>query len=180
MYVPPVLDPLLRWSDAIPFDMEDATDIREWPKTFISHKPLLALPPKVDLPVPQADRSGNAKRIFTLMKAAEKRKGRNSDTFNAKQNTADKCTAASGSLAVTASDIAAHTVLRPAGCKWSSNSCLYNSTLFVLYNLWRVDPAAWTIAFKSFRNPWLDMLAESFDKHVDNLYTLEEVRDYVR
>ncbi|KAK0433367.1 hypothetical protein EV421DRAFT_1718669, partial [Armillaria borealis] len=141
-YVPPALDPALRWSDAIPFDMTDATDIREWPK------------------------------IFTPMKPAEKWNGRASDTFDLKHNTSDKRFLASGTPTGDVPSTAVISASRPAGCKWSNNSCPFDSTLFVLYNLWRIDPAAWTVAFNSFGNQWLDILAESFNKHIEKLYTL--------
>ncbi len=95
------------------------------------------------------------------MKLAEKRKGRASDTY-LKQNSADKRIIASGSLVGDVSNTAARTASRPEGCKWSNNSCPFNSTLFVLYNLWRVNPAAWTVMSKSFGNAWLDILADLF------------------
>ncbi|SJL16899.1 uncharacterized protein ARMOST_20429 [Armillaria ostoyae] len=160
--------------------MTDATDIREWPKSFITHKPLPAVVEKTALPAPQDDRGNHTKRIFTPMKPAEKWKGRASDTFDLKHNTSDKRFLTSGTPTGDVPSTAVISASWPAGCKWSNNSCPFDSTLFVLYNLWRIDPAAWTVAFNSFGNQWLDILAESFNKHVEKLYTLEEVRDYVR
>ncbi|SJL13220.1 uncharacterized protein ARMOST_16659 [Armillaria ostoyae] len=160
--------------------MTDATDIREWPKSSITHKPLPAVVEKTALPAPQDDRGNHTKRIFTPMKPAEKRKGRASDTFDLKHNTSDKRFLASGTPTGDVPSTAVISASRPAGCKWSNNSCPFDSTLFVVYNLWRIDPAAWTVAFNSFGNQWLDILAESFNKHIEKLYTLEEVKDYVR
>ncbi len=50
----------------------------------------------------------------------------------------------------------------------------------MLYNMWRDNLTAWSDEFRTFGNAWLGLLAESFNKHVSGLYTLEEVRDYVR
>ncbi len=95
------------------------------------------------------------------MKPAEKWKGRASDTY-LKQNSADKHIIASGSLIGDVSNTVACTVSWPEGWKWSNNSCPFDSNLFVLYNLWRINPAAWTVVFKSFGNPWLNILANLF------------------
>ncbi|KAK0432436.1 hypothetical protein EV421DRAFT_1719531 [Armillaria borealis] len=169
-YVPPILDTALVWSDIAPLESSDATDLHGWSKTFISHKPL---PKRSSDSMLLARSSGDiqTKRILTPMKPAEKRRGRASDTFDEKQYTSDKRHA---------TDDTTQSTLRPVGCKWSNNSCPYDATLFVLYNMWRTNPTEWTAAFESVGNPRLVLLAESFRKYVDKLYTLEEVRDYVR
>ncbi len=88
-YAPPILDPALQWSDALPFDMEDVMELHTWPKTFISHKPLPPQVKKLEPPTPAASVKPFG-RVFTPMKPAEKRKGWASDTFDIKQNASDK------------------------------------------------------------------------------------------
>ncbi len=82
----------------------------------------------------------------------QKWKGRASDTY-LKQNSADKCSIVSGSLVGDVSNTAACTVLRPKGCKWSYNSCPFDSNLFVLYNLWRVNPCSMDCHVQIIRQP---------------------------
>ncbi len=182
-YIPPIMDPALQWSDAVPFDMEDATDLHAWSKTIITHKPLPPLrPKKLGLPSPAIDVKPIG-RVFTPMKPAEKRKGRVSDTFDAKHVVADKRPVIDVPRYISnriRSGCIEPQVERPVGCKWSNNSCPFDSSIFVLYNMWRVNPAVWSDKFRSFGNTWLDLSAESFTNHISGLYTLEEVRDYVR
>ncbi|KAK0493391.1 hypothetical protein EDD18DRAFT_1333771 [Armillaria luteobubalina] len=66
------------------------------------------------------------------------------------------------------------------GCRWSNNSCAFDATLFILYNLWNSGPARCSHAFESFGNSWMVMLASAFSKFADNKHTLEEVRDFFR
>ncbi|SJL05834.1 uncharacterized protein ARMOST_09170 [Armillaria ostoyae] len=179
-YTPPVMDPALQWSDAVPFDMEDATDLRAWSKTIISHKPLPPLLLKKLEPPTTAVDIKPISRMFTPMKPSEKRKDRVSDTFDAKQVTADKHSVINVPGCISDRAHMDPPMERPIGCKWSNNSCPFDSSIFVLYNMWRINPAVWSYEFRSYGNTWLDLLAESFNKHLIGLYTLEEVRDYVR
>ncbi len=104
-----------------------------------------------------ADVSERGKRIFTPMKPAEKRKGRASDTaFDAKQSAIDK--------RHTVHDFSAAGHLpsqpSPVGCRWHSNSCAYDATLFVIYNMWNLRPVAFSVAFNEMRNDWLPLMAK--------------------
>ncbi|KAK0433191.1 hypothetical protein EV421DRAFT_1684186, partial [Armillaria borealis] len=136
-YTPPLMDAKLMWSVSEPFEMEDANDIR-WVKSTLAHKP--------NIPV----ESSALNRIITPMKGPEKCKARISDTFDLKQTTTDKRTATS-SIQQT-----------PAGCKWSSNSCAYDSVLFVIYNLWNSDIGRYNTEYAAIQSTWMDITAAAF------------------
>ncbi|PBK63104.1 hypothetical protein ARMSODRAFT_1024394 [Armillaria solidipes] len=126
-----------------------------------------------------------SKRVFTPMKPPEKRKGRTSETFDLKQSTVDKRIAVSrkaepvlGSNHVPLQPVTQP--YRPVGCRWSNNSCAFNATIFVLYNMWCAAPPEYKDALANFDNPWLRVMTTSFKKFIDGHYTLEEVRDYLR
>ncbi|PBK81842.1 hypothetical protein ARMGADRAFT_1090907 [Armillaria gallica] len=108
------------------------------------------------------------------MKPAEKRKGRISDTFDAKQEGTQK----RANDSVTRQDSSMHLV--PVGCKWSNNSCTYDATMFVLFNMWNANHAGLASDVEAIGNEWLQLVMRSFRTFKDGLYTLEEVRDHTR
>ncbi len=198
-----VRKPVLDWSEDLPdniqsfgdgfnaimyvvnvqhFEMVDANDLR-WEKASIAHKPiaitvktLQTLKPHVLSANPRKPSDRNEiqeTRTFTPMKVAEKRKGRASDTCDLKQNNPDKRAAT-----ITTSTLSSS--VEPVGCKWSSNSCAYDATIFVLYNLWCSDTRRYSAEFGEFQNQWMDMDATSFQRHKLGEYPLEDVRDYIR
>ncbi len=182
-YVPARMDKALMWSEVEPFESVDATvDVSEWPKTLITHKPKVCgnkTPVAIGASVPVT-----SKRVFTPMKPSEKRKGRTSETFDLKQSNVDKCITVrkpesdSGYTPVQSHPVA-HPY-RPAGCRWSNNSCTFDATIFVLFNVWHAAPPEYKDALANFDNLWIRVMITSFKKFVDGLYTLEEVRDYLR
>ncbi|KAK0452175.1 uncharacterized protein EV420DRAFT_1645817 [Desarmillaria tabescens] len=189
-YTPINMDARLMWSIIDPFDMVDTTDL-EWEKTFITHNPskLFKSSKQVNLLGPQPGRPSLPSTIHeslntwnvTPMKAAEKHKGRASDTFDIKQTIPDKCIVqgqASDTIfkqSMQDKHIMQGSVpVSPAGCKWSNNSCTYDAVLFVLYNLWKSDEAKYTTSFAHLRNRWMDMASLSFKKYIKGEYNLEE------
>lgn len=170
-----------------PFELANATiHVGEWAKTLITHKPNVrtqlpeSAPPMANRVVPSY-----TKHVFTPMKPPKKWKGRVSDTFDLKQTTVDKCiiTAATSERTVEPCvSLSRHAVqsYKPVGCRWSNNSCAYNVTVYILYNMWHVASQDHKSAIHNFNNPWLNMMMTSFARHIDGQYTLEEVRDYFR
>ncbi len=73
-----------------------------------------------------------------------------------------------------------YTGLQPVGCKWSNNSCTYNSMVFIMFNLWNSDRPRHGGAFEHSDNIWMRTLGTSFSKFVNREYMLEAVRDYFR
>ncbi|SJL01000.1 uncharacterized protein ARMOST_04314 [Armillaria ostoyae] len=111
-------------------------------------------------PLSKLSQSRHVARFFSILE---------NDACTSKEQTAfDKCL----------TPLSAY--ITPAGCKWSNNSCAYNTVLFVLYNLWRPDDVQYTAVFGLLCNQWLDMAMTSFKRHSNGKYTLEEVRDYLR
>ncbi|KAK0221443.1 hypothetical protein IW262DRAFT_1493266 [Armillaria fumosa] len=172
------------YSDIDPFDPTDATELGEWAKVHILHRLSRAIvqqdtaPPiqagvcrAQPLPQPAPLAKGNvtsgANRIFTPMKSAAKHKARSSDT-----NSGPHAPHTGPEAVNHSSDV--------IGCRWSNNSCAFDATIFILYNLWNSGPARCSRAFELFGNCWMAMLASSFSKFADNKYTLEEVRDFFR
>ncbi|PBK83922.1 hypothetical protein ARMGADRAFT_1088900 [Armillaria gallica] len=177
---------MLDWYEDLPDNIQlfgDGFDAIMWEKTSIAHKPmaimvktLQALKPHVLSANPRKPSDQNEiqeTRTFTPMKVAEKcSKGRASDTFDLKQNNHDK-------HAVITTSTPSSSV-EPAGCKSSSNSCAYDATIFVLYNLWCSDMRRYSAEFREFQNQWMEMAAASFQQHKLDEYPLEDFRDYIR
>ncbi|PBK91042.1 hypothetical protein ARMGADRAFT_1032115 [Armillaria gallica] len=90
-YMPPRLESVLAWSNVDALDSADASDFA-WTKKLITHFPILKCPPP-EHPLSKVSNSldKQSKRMFTPMKLVEKRKGRISDTFNAKQEGTQNC-----------------------------------------------------------------------------------------
>ena len=70
--------------------------------------------------------------------------------------------------------------IMPKGICWSNNSCAYDPTVSILYNIWLDNPVEQSEAFELLSNRFLGLLARSFRLHLEGEYTLEEVRDYLR
>ncbi|PBL04252.1 hypothetical protein ARMGADRAFT_1070728 [Armillaria gallica] len=173
-YMPPRLDSVLAWSNVDTLDSADASDFA-WTKKLITHFPILERPPPEHPPSKVSNSlDKQSKRVFTPMKPAEKRKGRISDTFDAKQEGTQK----RANDSVTRRDFSMHLV--PIGCKWSNNSCAYDATMFVLFNMWNANHAGLASDVEAIGNEWLQLVMRSFRTFKDGLYTLEKVRDHTR
>ncbi len=71
----------------------------------------------------------------------------------------------------------------PAGCTWASNSCPYDSILFVLANAWKSKPVEIKDSFADINAEWFGSLAEALYAHIEgswSRYSLEQVRDFMR
>ncbi|KAF8880327.1 hypothetical protein BD779DRAFT_1422597, partial [Infundibulicybe gibba] len=66
----------------------------------------------------------------------------------------------------------------PLGTRWQSNSCAYDATVSILYNVWRDDTSRWTEMFRTINLELMGLLATGFMNHENGLYTLENVRDF--
>jgi hypothetical protein len=75
--------------------------------------------------------------------------------------------------------------LVPIGTQWQNNSCAYDAVCTILFNIWRAEPAAVSLAWSELENDLLNSLITSFDSHVSlrdvpPSYSLEQIRDYLR
>ncbi|PBK94436.1 hypothetical protein ARMGADRAFT_927792, partial [Armillaria gallica] len=61
-----------------------------------------------------------------------------------------------------------------------NNSCAYDATIFILFNLWNVKNHACGVSLGMEDNTWMQMLGALFAKFSRHEYTLEVVRDYFR
>ncbi len=68
----------------------------------------------------------------------------------------------------------------PMGCRWHSNSCAYNATLFVIYNMWNMQPVEFSATSNDMCNDWLLLMAKSSQSFNNGVYLLEEVREFIR
>jgi hypothetical protein len=78
-------------------------------------------------------------------------------------------------------------VLIPVGTQWKTNSCVYNTIITILFNVWHENPVAMMTKWSELNNDTLNYLTAAFEKHVDyydhmgtNSYTLEQIRDCMR
>src|ERR1700723_4563653 len=77
-------------------------------------------------------------------------------------------------------DASDSTLYMPKGTRWSNNSCAYDPIVTILYNIWLDDTVAQSAAFKSIGLRFMGLLADSFKRHTEGEYSLEEVQDYLR
>jgi hypothetical protein len=75
----------------------------------------------------------------------------------------------------------------PVGTQWKTNSCVYNTIITILFNVWCENLVAMTMKWSELNNDTLNYLTAAFEKHVDyydhmgtNSYTLEQIHDCVR
>lgn len=75
----------------------------------------------------------------------------------------------------------------PIGTQWN-NSCTYNATITVLFNMWSEDSALMTAALQEVQSDLLDMLIQSFWMHdsfqvestLSQMFSLEQIREFIR
>ena len=70
----------------------------------------------------------------------------------------------------------------PRGLQWSNNSCAFDAVLSILYNVWQDNATERTVQFKNINIEYLGQIADGFSQTRlrDSVYTLEEVRDFMR
>ncbi|PBK94392.1 hypothetical protein ARMGADRAFT_927676 [Armillaria gallica] len=67
----------------------------------------------------------------------------------------------------------------PQGCHWYNYSCAYDAIVFILYNIWASDIDYFSIKFRELNSEWLGLMSDSFKKHINKQYSLEQIQDYI-
>ena len=159
-YVPESVHKSIRWSKTDPLVFTSAKDDIPWCILTKSDKNASVVAAKLSFVPAQGSSPAIIKRKISGSSVAPRRKKR--------KTTHDD------------SDFTSGTLVTPKGTRWSNNSCAYDPTVTILYNIWLDDTVAQSTAFKSIGLRFMGLLADSFKRHVEGEYSLEEVRDYLR
>ena len=159
-YVPASVHKSIRWSKTDPLVLTSGKDDISWHILTKSDKKSSVAAVKSSFVLAQGSSPAITKRKISSSSVAPRRK---------KQKTShDNSDFTSGSLII------------PKGTCWSNNSCAYDPTVTILYNIWLDDTIARSANFKSIGLRFMGLLADSFQRHTEEEYSLEEVRDYLR
>ncbi|SJL08155.1 uncharacterized protein ARMOST_11518 [Armillaria ostoyae] len=184
-FVPPRVERTLRWSAVDPFKPIECS-MFEWDVNKFEHAPTGIVKDVVNkaLQPNESSRASDmvqgkigckvAQRNITPMKVPGKRKGRQSDE-GANDLTHMKIKE-SDSLAST--DRYRSTISSvdqvPAGCLWASNSCPFDSIMFILANVWDRCPIVYNDVFADINTEWFGTLAEALVARREGRYSLEQ------
>ncbi|SJL18287.1 uncharacterized protein ARMOST_21872 [Armillaria ostoyae] len=204
VFVPPLVEKSIKWSLIDPMQPSECSTF-EWDVKKMTHVPVgmdgssarladtartsatqdtIIHPPYKAVP-DAADRYPVDKKV-TPMKHPGKRKARTSD--NAHPSASSVATENSNRLPVPAGPLYPSAMYPtgpderrvPIGCAWASNSCPYDVVLFILINIWKRDPAVFTDGFSDMNEDWMGTLASSLSDHHKGVYSVEQVRDFLR
>lgn len=168
-YVPAHVHKSIRWGKSDPFPIKSDSDTSEWCILPKAHKTKLVATPKVNTTLlPTQVTSFTSPQISPLLS-----KRKISGSFVA------PCRKKLKTCHVP-DELHSDRLNMPSGICWSNNSCAYDPTFSILFNIWLDDHISRSDMFTFINNEFLGLLAQSFTRHVNGEYTLEQVQDYVR
>ncbi|KAF5379126.1 hypothetical protein D9615_006088 [Tricholomella constricta] len=184
-YMPPTINPAIRWSKSDPFLSWVLEDV-DWSILTKPSKKASLQPKSVYVPARGTNPDSRKQQHSNIEPQGfqdQKRKLRfdnvaPDDLLNDMPNRKRKKLLGDTGLPALNHN---HDEESPSGTPWRDNSCAYDATMAVLHNIWRQNPDVMTVLLSNFNTEHLRPLIAGFNEHArSQAISLENVRDDLR